>query len=48
MLQDEAVAPSTLELLKKLMLIEEFSGLRLFGGTALALRFGHRMSIDLD
>ena len=48
MLQVEAVDSSTLELLKKLMRIEEFSGLRLVGGTALALRFGHRMSIDLD
>jgi hypothetical protein len=48
MLQVEAVDSSTLELLKKLMRIEEFSGLRLVGGTALALRYGHRMSIDLD
>ena len=38
MLQVEAVDPSTLELLKKLMRIKKFSGLRLVGGTALVLR----------
>jgi len=48
MLQVEAIDSSTLELLKRLMRIEEFSGLRLVGGTALALRFGHRFSIDID
>ena len=30
------------------MLIEEFSNMRLVGGTALALQIGHRKSIDLD
>ena len=48
MLQVEAVDSSTLELLKKIMRIEELSGLRLVGGTSLALRFGHRLSMDLD
>lgn len=30
------------------MSFDEFSGLRLVGGTALALQIGHRKSIDLD
>ena len=29
-------------------MIEEFSQLRLVGGTALALQIGHRISIDID
>jgi predicted nucleotidyltransferase component of viral defense system len=37
-----------LVLLKKLQQIPLFSGLRLVGGTALALQLGHRNSIDLD
>lgn len=48
MLHKEAVKPSTLELLKKLQsepLLEKFN---LVGGTALALRIGHRKSVDLD
>jgi len=48
MLQIEAVDSATLELLENLMQIKKFSGLRLVGGTALALRMGHRKSIDLD
>ncbi|MFY0654908.1 MAG: nucleotidyl transferase AbiEii/AbiGii toxin family protein [Cyclobacteriaceae bacterium] len=48
MLHFAAVETSTLGLLKKLMSIDEFDGLRLVGGTALALQFGHRKSIDLD
>jgi len=38
----------TLELLKSLQQIPNFSNLRLAGGTALALQLGHRKSIDLD
>jgi hypothetical protein len=34
--------------LKQLMLIPELSSFALAGGTALALRYGHRESIDLD
>ena len=48
MLQYAAVYPRTLDLLKKLMLEPIFSSFNLVGGTALALQFGHRISIDLD
>jgi len=37
-----------LELLKKLMAFEPLNSFNLVGGTALALQFGHRISIDLD
>ncbi len=48
MLHTETVEPGTLSLLKQLMelpLLKQFS---LVGGTALALRYGHRSSVDLD
>lgn len=48
MLHLSTVDTETLELLKSLMLIEEFSNLRLVGGTSLALQIGHRKSVDLD
>jgi hypothetical protein len=48
MLHLQTVEPSTLELLKTLQQIPEFSQLRLVGGTALALQIGHRRSTDLD
>ena len=48
MLHLSTVDTSTLELLKKLMRFDDFSGLRLVGGTALALQLDHRKSIDLD
>ncbi len=48
MLHYKTIDPKTLELLNKLMQIEEFSKLRLVGGTSLALQIGHRQSIDLD
>ena len=48
MLFKNSVSPSILVLLKKLMEIEEFKELRLVGGTALALRLGHRKSVDID
>lgn len=47
MLQLQTVLPDTLELLKELFARPEMSGLRLVGGTALALQYGHRQSIDL-
>lgn len=47
MLQLQTVLPDTLELLKELSARPEMSGLRLVGGTALALQYGHRQSIDL-
>lgn len=48
MLSYSAVDAHTLELLKALMQEGLFSSLRLVGGTALALQYGHRRSVDLD
>ncbi len=48
MLQSQTVEQSTLELLKGLMTIPELADFALVGGTNLALRYGHRLSIDLD
>ncbi len=48
MLRTNTIEASTLELLKTLQQILLFRNLRLVGGTALALRMGHRHSIDLD
>jgi len=48
MLHYETIEQSTLDLLKRIQSISELSGLRLVGGTALALILGHRKSIDLD
>lgn len=48
MLHRTAIDPPTLELLTKLMQQTAFSGLRLVGGTALALQTGHRKSVDID
>lgn len=48
MLFYKTVYPQTLGLLKKLQSEDFFAGLRLVGGTALALQIGHRISVDLD
>ena len=48
MLQTTTVERRTLELLKQLQSLSEFSNFHLAGGTALALYLGHRKSIDLD
>lgn len=48
MLSFRTIESHTLELLTRLMHIPEFSQLRLVGGTALALQYGHRTSVDLD
>ena len=48
MLQLQTVAPDTLELLKTIASKPEMKGFRLVGGTALALQYGHRQSVDLD
>jgi len=48
MLQYSTIDTKTLELLKKLQKVPDFSNLRLVGGTALALQLGHRKSIDID
>jgi predicted nucleotidyltransferase component of viral defense system len=48
MLYYETIEPELLELLTKLLKIEEFKELRLVGGTSLALQYGHRKSVDID
>ena len=48
MLHPETVEPSTLALLKRLQALDFLRGTRLVGGTALAMQFGHRKSVDLD
>ena len=48
MLQYKTIEPGTLQLLKSLQAIPLLQGLRLVGGTALALQLGHRKSVDLD
>lgn len=48
MLKTEAVAPSTLELLRSLQGKGYMGGFNLVGGTALSLYWGHRTSIDID
>jgi len=48
MLHTETVEPGTFSLLKELMSLPPLQSFSLVGGTALALRFGHRNSIDLD
>lgn len=48
MLSYKTIQSDTLELLQRLMAEPLFSETRLVGGTALALQYGHRSSIDLD
>ena len=48
MLHSETVEPRTFSLLKDLMALDDLRTFSLVGGTALALRYGHRSSIDLD
>lgn len=48
MLHYSTVEPSTLSLLKRLMLLKELSTCSLVGDTALSLKLGHRKSIDID
>jgi len=48
MLYTKTVESGTLSLLNKLMEIPSLQKFSLVGGTALALRYGHRSSIDLD
>jgi len=48
MLSLQTVTPDTLELLKVLDAQPELQAMRLVGGTALALQYGHRQSVDLD
>lgn len=48
MLQTQTVEPGTLAVLNRLMGIPELAGFSLVGGTALSLKYGHRISVDLD
>lgn len=48
MLHQSAVSLSLLEVLRDLQEKTATSGFALAGGTSLALRFGHRVSVDLD
>jgi predicted nucleotidyltransferase component of viral defense system len=48
MLHTESIERHTLGILVRLMQIEELKNFDLVGGTALTLRYGHRLSVDLD
>ena len=48
MLQTQTVSPELLELLEKIMKLNQFDSFLLVGGTSLALQIGHRNSIDID
>lgn len=48
MLQTSTVEPNTLRILKDLMDIPMLGSFYLVGGTCLSLRYGHRISVDLD
>lgn len=48
MLQFRTILPHTLELLTKMQKLKCTQHTRLVGGTALALQYGHRQSVDLD
>lgn len=48
MLHAEVLEPGTLGILKAVLANKLFDSFNLVGGTALALQFGHRLSIDLD
>jgi Nucleotidyl transferase AbiEii toxin, Type IV TA system len=48
MLQKQTVSPDCLQLIYDLMDIQSLEKFRLVGGTALALQYGHRKSIDID
>ena len=47
-LQYQTVKPILSSTLERLMEMEEFAPFRLVGGTSLSLRYGHRMSDDID
>lgn len=48
MLHKETVEKGTMDLVNKLMADEKLASFNLVGGTALALKIGHRKSIDID
>ena len=47
-LQFQTVKPILRSTLEHMMSLEDFTPFRLVGGTALSLRYGHRMSDDID
>src|SRR5688572_11828642 len=48
MLREETVEKGTLDLIRRLMADKQFEDFNLVGGTALALKIGHRKSVDID
>ena len=48
MLRAEVLKPHTPGLLNDIMALDSLASFCLAGGTALALQFGHRLSVDLD
>lgn len=48
MLQTQTVKPNALSVLKRLMKLQELQQFYLVGGTALSLKYGHRISVDFD
>ena len=48
MLQTQTIEPGTLSLLKRLLQMPALMNFSLVGGTALALKYGHRTSVDID
>ncbi len=48
MLRVETVEPRAFSVLKRLMAMSALQDFSLVGGTALSLRYGHRISVDLD
>ncbi|SEJ32924.1 Nucleotidyl transferase AbiEii toxin, Type IV TA system [Dyadobacter sp. SG02] len=48
MLHEETVEASTLALIRQLLADEKLADFYLVGGTALFLKLGHRISIDID
>lgn len=48
MLRTQTVEKGTLDLITRFMSDDKFSGFNLVGGTALALKIGHWLSVDID
>ena len=48
MLQTTTIEPGAFSLLKRLMHVPALMNFSLVGGTALALKYGHRLSVDID
>ncbi|HNP17446.1 MAG TPA: nucleotidyl transferase AbiEii/AbiGii toxin family protein [Fulvivirga sp.] len=48
MLHYTTIEANTLSILKRLLKLPQLNSFNLAGGTALALRYGHRISVDID